>query len=714
MALNPWLMLLVGILIGWLLGWLADVLFLRYDRLAATRKLAETEADLKQSNTELDAARLTIAGLQTKAAPQPAETVAEGEAPVAEAVEAPEPAAAEVPAEVAMEAQAADAASPAAEAGETVAAGAVVAEEAGREETEIAAEGVPAAAEAPEAEAAPVREVEAAPAAAAAAHVARDGHEQEELVRAGAAGAEEARIAIEAQPESPVEPELPVETEAPVAEQPVAELEIPELAPQETPQPEAEVPAVTAEAGVAATGAAALVAAERADEATAEVSVPEMEGMAPEEAVIAEEPESAGRSYTWHAAETPEIQVSAPPAEMVETVIVSSEASKLEAGSAAAMEPAGRFPSAEIEEPTYEMASPPVVVPVPEGGLPFGAGAAPEGTLLGVSPAAAGKAVAAAVGVAALAGAAGRTGGEDDLTRLEGIGPVYAATLRENGISTFATLAETNEARLAEIIAASAWRRVNYGEWVSQARLAAGGDEAGLKDLQDKLFSRERDNLMLIKGVGTKTAGALHASGIVTFAALADTAADRLAEINRGAGLRGGDYEGWITEARLRSTGKRVPRVRKIRGTAKEMTCPQDLERVRGVGEAYEQKLYGAGIGTYWDLAQAEDDELVRILEIRDFQKVNLGAIKSEALRLAEETGTTERSWGGSLPDDFEALEGIGEIYERRLYEAGVCTYKALANSTVDELAAICKAPAWRMPDYAGWIVQAQALIGKE
>ena len=178
--------------------------------------------------------------------------------------------------------------------------------------------------------------------------------------------------------------------------------------------------------------------------------------------------------------------------------------------------------------------------------------------------------------------------------------------------------------------------------------------------------------------------------------------------------MRGGDYDRWIAEAKLRSAGKRVPRVRRTRAKTKEMVCPQDLEKVRGVGQAYEQKLYEAGIGTYWELAQAEEDELAQILEIRDFQKVNIGAIKAEALRLAEETGTTERSWSGTLPDDFEALEGIGEIYEARLYEAGVCTYKTLANATVEELAAICKAPAWRMPDYAGWIAQAQALVGKE
>ena len=52
-------------------------------------------------------------------------------------------------------------------------------------------------------------------------------------------------------------------------------------------------------------------------------------------------------------------------------------------------------------------------------------------------------------------------------------------------------------------------------------------------------------------------------------------------------------------------------------------------------------------------------------------------------------------------------------MYEGRLYDAGICTYTALATATVEQLAAICKAPAWRMPDYAGWIAQAAARVAK-
>ena len=59
--------------------------------------------------------------------------------------------------------------------------------------------------------------------------------------------------------------------------------------------------------------------------------------------------------------------------------------------------------------------------------------------------------------------------------------------------------------------------------------------------------------------------------------------------------------------------------------------CPEDLSKIKGIGSVYETKLYEAGIGSYWELAQADEAELRRILEIKEFQKVDLAAIKADA-----------------------------------------------------------------------------------
>jgi predicted flap endonuclease-1-like 5' DNA nuclease len=54
----------------------------------------------------------------------------------------------------------------------------------------------------------------------------------------------------------------------------------------------------------------------------------------------------------------------------------------------------------------------------------------------------------------------------DDLTELNGVGPVFAGRLRDAGISTFADVAASSPARLAEITGASEAR---VAEWLTDA-----------------------------------------------------------------------------------------------------------------------------------------------------------------------------------------------------------------------------------------------------
>ena len=136
--------------------------------------------------------------------------------------------------------------------------------------------------------------------------------------------------------------------------------------------------------------------------------------------------------------------------------------------------------------------------------------------------------------------------------------------------------------------------------------------------------------------------------------------------------------------------------------------CPQKLARIKGIGRVYEDKLYQAGIGTFWQVATTDDVELSNIFGIKDFQAVDLSAIKQGAMELAEATGTVGKVWSGESPDDLESLPGIGKTYEARLYDAGICTWKKLATLTAEELADILKAPQWSQPDYAAWIAFAQ------
>jgi len=62
----------------------------------------------------------------------------------------------------------------------------------------------------------------------------------------------------------------------------------------------------------------------------------------------------------------------------------------------------------------------------------------------------------------------------DDLTRLAGIGPAFAARLAAGGVTTFAALAASAPDDLAAIVQAPDWRRPDYASWIEQARRLAG------------------------------------------------------------------------------------------------------------------------------------------------------------------------------------------------------------------------------------------------
>ena len=141
----------------------------------------------------------------------------------------------------------------------------------------------------------------------------------------------------------------------------------------------------------------------------------------------------------------------------------------------------------------------------------------------------------------------------------------------------------------------------------------------------------------------------------------------------------------------------------------------QDLSLIDGIGETYEQRLYTAGVGTFWELANLNDTELRQILHISDLQMhtTDFADIRLQARQLAIDTNTAGLLWEGEAPDDFARIKGIGKIYEQRLYDAGIRTYRALAASTVEDLAAIL-GPQVFHPQIKQWITQAQAFVNQQ
>lgn len=77
---------------------------------------------------------------------------------------------------------------------------------------------------------------------------------------------------------------------------------------------------------------------------------------------------------------------------------------------------------------------------------------------------------------------------DDDLERVEGIGPRIAAALRASGITTFRALAESDVASLQSALEAAGLRFApSLPTWARQSRLLADGDEDGFLQLTEQL-----------------------------------------------------------------------------------------------------------------------------------------------------------------------------------------------------------------------------------
>ena len=195
----------------------------------------------------------------------------------------------------------------------------------------------------------------------------------------------------------------------------------------------------------------------------------------------------------------------------------------------------------------------------------------------------------------------------DDLTRLEGIGPTYAQKLRAAGITSFAQLATPATKRASPAsskrrhsaasttppgLSRPSWpppvttpvcrncrtssrpngrqHRPDPGHW----RYDVGGPQRG-----------RHHNLCAACG---RHAGANWARSCPQPVCAAATS------------THGSRRQSSAPRASVSPTA--VRRTRAVPEGASINTCPQDLGRIEGIGETYEQRLYAVGIGTFWEV----------------------------------------------------------------------------------------------------------------
>jgi predicted flap endonuclease-1-like 5' DNA nuclease len=144
----------------------------------------------------------------------------------------------------------------------------------------------------------------------------------------------------------------------------------------------------------------------------------------------------------------------------------------------------------------------------------------------------------------------------DDLLIIEGIGPKTNDALRAAGITTFAQLAASDEARLRSIMEGAGLKFTpSIKTWAKQAGYLVRGDQKGFEEYTAYLIAGQDpkdvevvethsttvlssvrrglkpDDLTIIEGIGPKMNQALLAAGIDTFAELAASSEDRLRQV---------------------------------------------------------------------------------------------------------------------------------------------------------------------------------------
>ena len=107
----------------------------------------------------------------------------------------------------------------------------------------------------------------------------------------------------------------------------------------------------------------------------------------------------------------------------------------------------------------------------------------------------------------------------------------------------------------------------------------------------------------------------------------------------------------------------------------------------------------------YWrrDVTVVSDEEgrLRRELEVA---RLEIGRLQTQLTIQAPDT---------AIADRLQDINGIGQVYAKRLNEAGIRTFADLAAATPQKLTEILKPQEWQTLDFDAWIRQARSFTQK-
>lgn len=175
-----------------------------------------------------------------------------------------------------------------------------------------------------------------------------------------------------------------------------------------------------------------------------------------------------------------------------------------------------------------------------------------------------------------------------------------------------------------------------------------------------KAPTAEPDDLTLIEGIGRKSAEALAAAGITTFAQVAATSPEDLAKAIKDQKVRlVGSTDTWPEQARVAAGGD-LTALEDLQARIKGVTEPaeDDLTLIEGIGPKSAEALKKAGLKTFAQVAKMPPEDLAKAIKDQKVRLVGstetwpMQAELAAAGKLSELENLQSRIKGGVLQDE--------------------------------------------------------------
>ena len=290
----------------------------------------------------------------------------------------------------------------------------------------------------------------------------------------------------------------------------------------------------------------------------------------------------------------------------------------------------------------------------------------------------------------------------DDLTRIQGIGPATARLLQRSGIKSYRELYEAKPERLQSILkdGGAKFEKVDSSSWSDQTRFAMNGDWIGLTSWttaqvaasekaseaaghsettvnQNSVVAKEAttvsetsgkvDDLTKIQGIGPATAKLLRKSGITTFRTLHETDTKHLQTILKKGGTKFKlvDPSSWTEQSRFAMNGDWI------------------------------------GL-TSWTTAHDASSEKASEAAGHSETKVDQNSAGAKHATAVSETS--------GKADDLTKIQGIGPATAKLLRKSGITTFRALHETNTGHLQTILKEDGAKpkLFDPSSWIEQSR------